>query len=145
MLVAIDGSKLADKALDFALDLAKKCAAEVQIVSVVPPVDSIIPRFSLAAPPKNIYDFFINHVEDRLKKVLSEALNKAKRREPKLRISTRLLNGRPAEKIVQWAKEEAFDIIVVGSRGLSGVNELLLGSVSNRIADTATCPVLIVK
>lgn len=145
MLVAIDGSKPADNALDFALDLAEKCAAEVQIVSVVPPVDSVIPRITPAAPPKNIYDSFINHVEERLRKVLSEAFNKAKKREPELRISTRLLKGRPAEKIVQWAKEEDFDLIVVGSRGLSGVTELFLGSVSNRIADTATCPVLIVK
>lgn len=145
MLVAVDGSEGAAKALDFALNLAEKLDAEVQIVSVVPPVDSIIPRLTPVAQPSAFYTYLINEMEQRLKTVLSEALKGAEEEKPKLKISTRLLKGRPADKIVQMAKEEGFDVIVMGSRGLSGVEELLLGSVSNRVADYASCPVLIVK
>ena len=145
MLVAIDGSEPADKALDFALDIADQCAAEVQIISVVPPVNSVIPRFTPAAPPKEFYKFFINHVENRLKTVLSEALQRAKDKKPTLKITTRLLKGSPALKIVQTAKDEDVDLIIMGSRGLSGVDEFFLGSVSNKVADTATCPILIIK
>jgi nucleotide-binding universal stress UspA family protein len=145
MLVAVDGSETSTKALDYALNLAEMCDAEVQIVSVVPPIDSIIPRFTSMRPPTTFYTSFINEMEERLKNVLSGALKKAKEKKSKLKISARLLKGRPADKIVQTAKEEGFDIIVVGSRGLSGVEELVLGSVSNRVADYATCPVLIVK
>jgi len=144
MLVAIDGSESATKALDYALSLAEKCDAEVQIVSVVPPVESFMPRFSLTAPPIH-YSLFIDEVEKQLQTVLSDALTEAKEKRPSISISMRLLKGRPADTIVQTAQEEGFDIIVVGSRGLSGINELVLGSVSDRVADLATCPVLIVK
>jgi nucleotide-binding universal stress UspA family protein len=144
MLVAIDGSESATKALDYALSLAETCDAEVQIVSVIPPVESLMPRFSLTAPPIH-YSLFIDEVEKRLKTVLSDTLTEAKEKRPSISISMRLLKGRPAHTIVQTAQEEGFDIIVVGSRGLSGINELVLGSVSDRVADLATCPVLIVK
>ena len=145
MLIAVDGSEAAAKGLDFTLNLADKLDAEVQILSVVPPVDSIIPRFIPMAPPSTFYTSIIDEMEKRLKTVLSEALKSAKEKTPKLKISTRLLKGRPADRIIQTAKEEGFDIIVVGSRGLSGVEEFFLGSVSDRIADRASCSVLIVK
>ena len=103
-----------------------------------------MPRFSLTAPPIH-YSLFIGEVEKRLQTVLSDALTEAKEKRPNITLSIRLLKGRPAETIVQTAQEEGFDIIVVGSRGLSGLNEVVLGSVSDRIADLATCPVLIVK
>ena len=51
----------------------------------------------------------------------------------------------PAEKIVEASKEGNFDLIVMGSRGLGGVAEFLLGSVADRVADLAQCPVVIVK
>ena len=145
LLVAIDGSQPAVKVLDFALDIAEKYASDVQIVSVVPPADSVIPKVTPATPPTEFYNIFINEVEKRLKSVLSEAFENAKKKNPALKVSTRLLTGRPAEKIVQTAKDENFDMIVIGSRGLGGVEEIILGSVSDRVADTATCPVLIVK
>jgi nucleotide-binding universal stress UspA family protein len=145
MLVAIDGSEAAAQALNYALNLAEKCDAEVQIISVVPPVESIMPRFSFASPPDTMYTLFINEVEKKLQTVLSESLKTTKEKKPNLKVSSRLLKGRPADTIVQTAKEEDFDIIVIGSRGLSGVSELVLGSVSDRVADYATCPVLIVK
>jgi nucleotide-binding universal stress UspA family protein len=144
MLVAIDGSEAATRALNYALSLAEICDAEVQIVSVVPPVASLMPRFSLTAPPIH-YTLFIDEVEKRLHAVLSDALADAKKKRPTLPLSIRLLKGRPADTIVQTAREEGFNLIVVGSRGLSGVDELVLGSVSDRVADLATCPVLIVK
>ncbi len=144
MLVAIDGSEAAARALTYALSLAETCGAEVQIVSVVPPVESLMPRFSLTAPPIH-YSLFIDEIEKRLQTILSEALQAAQRQQPTLRVSTRLLRGRPADTIVQAARDGGFDLIVVGSRGLSGVDELVLGSVSDRVADHATCPVLIVK
>jgi len=145
LLVAIDGSQPTIKVLDFALDIAEKYAADVQIISVVPPADSVIPKFTPATPPSEFYKAFINEIEKRLKSVLSDAFKNAKKKNPALKVSTRLLTGRPAEKIVQTAKDENFDMIVIGSRGLERVEEIVLGSVSDRVADTATCPVFIVK
>jgi nucleotide-binding universal stress UspA family protein len=80
-----------------------------------------------------------------MKRYLSKALKRAKELKPDLKISTVLKEGRPADEIVKTAKEENFDLIVMGHRGLGRVKEFFLGSVSDRVADEAHCPVLIVK
>jgi nucleotide-binding universal stress UspA family protein len=55
------------------------------------------------------------------------------------------VEGKPSDKIVEGEKERKFDVIVMGSRGLSGISEFLLGSVSHRVVNDAECPVFIVK
>jgi nucleotide-binding universal stress UspA family protein len=77
--------------------------------------------------------------------MIGDVLEKAKSSKPSVRVSSTILEGRPADKIVEAAKEGGFDLIVMGSRGLGGVKEFFLGSVSDRVADEATCPVAIVK
>ena len=62
-----------------------------------------------------------------------------------MRAKTRLVIGHPAEEIARIANEEGFDLLVVGSRGLSTVKAFLLGSVSEKLSRLAKCPVLIVK
>ncbi len=144
ILVPIDGSKSADNALDFALDLARKYSAEVMITTVLE-----IPSLSLEASGM-LYtpvstENFIEKLRDFHEKILLDANNKANQFSPKLKVSTKLLQGRPADKIVETAKEGIFNLIVIGSRGLGGIKEFFLGSVSDRVADKASCPVLIVK
>ena len=60
----------------------------------------------------------------------------AKRREE---IRSAVVLGDPAEKIIQFAKENGIDMIVIGSRGLGGVKRSLLGSVSSEVHDLAEC------
>ena len=144
ILVPIDGSKSADHALDFALDLAGKYSAEVMVTTVFDePALSLVARGMLYAPVST--ENYLKMLRDFHEKILLEALNKAKKFSPKLKVSIKLLQGRPADKIVETAKEGVFDLIVVGSRGLGGIKEFFLGSVSDRVADEASCPVLIVK
>jgi nucleotide-binding universal stress UspA family protein len=148
ILVALDGSKPADKALDFALDLGAKYSANIVLVSVVPPVIaplSVYPATSVPTIPPLAMDTYSDELKTSHEKVLSEALKKAKKVKPNLKVSTKLVEGRPADKIVETAKEGNFDIIVVGSRGLGSIKKFFLGSVSDRVADEAACPVLIVK
>jgi nucleotide-binding universal stress UspA family protein len=78
-------------------------------------------------------------------KVLSEALKKANRDKPNLKVSTMLSEGRPSDEIIKVADEGKFDLIVMGSRGIGGIKGIFLGSVSDRVADEAKCSVLIVK
>jgi nucleotide-binding universal stress UspA family protein len=148
ILVALDGSEPAGKALDFALDLAEKYSAEILLLSVFQPV--IVPMISpqiTAAPyiPPVAVGTYSKELKASHEKVLSEALKKAREIKPNLEISTKIVEGRPSEKIVETAKEGNFDIVVMGSRGLGGIKAFFLGSVSDRVADEATCPVLIVK
>lgn len=143
ILVAIDGSEHAYKALDFALDLAEKYSATVTIINVfqAPIVGFLDEPF---AYPIVLADF-TKEVKALHEKILSKALKRANELKPNLKISTMLKEGRPADKIVETAEEGNFDLIVMGQRGLGKVKEFFLGSVSDRVADEAHCPVLIVK
>lgn len=57
----------------------------------------------------------------------------------------RIIKGDPGPTIVKYANENEFDVVVIGSRGLNGLQEMVLGSVSHKVAKRAQCPVLIVK
>ncbi len=144
ILVALDGSKSADRALDFALDLATKYSAEVVLISVfdAPSVSLLAPGI-VFVPTSTVK--YLEELGDFHEKVLSEALKKAKKLKAGLKVSKKLLQGRAADKIVETAKEGGFDLIVIGSRGLGGIKEFFLGSTSHRVADEAPCPVLIAK
>jgi nucleotide-binding universal stress UspA family protein len=144
ILVALDGSEHADHALECALDLAEKYAASVLSVSVFHPEPlslDLEPNFTL---PQTTEQFLIS-IKAYHEKVLSESLKRVTKLKPKLNISTKLMKGRPADEIVEEAREGNFDLIVMGSRGVGGISQLLLGSVSDRVADHAPCPVLIVR
>jgi len=145
ILVAVDGSKPAQKALDYALDLADICGAEVAILSVVPhlhlPTSSDLNEgitaselFEVTAKMRSVHE-----------EVLKEALAKAQSKKPRLKISTKLVEGHPADEIMKFSVEGGFDLIVMGSRGLHGFSEFLLGSVTHRVADHCKIPLLIVK
>ncbi|MDN3451059.1 universal stress protein [Planococcus sp. APC 3906] len=56
-----------------------------------------------------------------------------------------ILHGTPGPAIVEYANKEKFDILVIGSRGLNSLQEMVLGSVSHKVVKRANCPVLIVK
>ncbi len=142
ILVAIDGSDHAECALNFALDLAHKYSAEIQLLSVVPPC--FLPTQSMYFIKSEAFDECDKQLGNFFRGVLSKADGKVKKEKPYLKVSTKLENGDPAAKIVEIAERGSFDIIVMGSRGL-GRRDYALGSVSSRVADNAPCPVLIVK
>lgn len=56
-----------------------------------------------------------------------------------------ILYGEAPEKIVEFANTHAFDLVVVGSRGLNGLQEMVLGSVSHKVAKRVKAPVMIIK
>jgi nucleotide-binding universal stress UspA family protein len=59
-------------------------------------------------------------------------------------VSTHVLIGDPASKILEFADSQKVDLIIMGSVGLRGINRRTLGSVSRRVSEMASCPVLIV-
>lgn len=140
----MDGSNLAYESLDYALDLARKYSAEVMVLTVVQmPSDSMLEQGAVFTPisSRSHREKLENYHEE----VLSEAAKRAKKSSPQIHFTTKLVEGRPADKIVETAKLESFDLIVMGSRGLGGIKEFFLGSVSDKVADEAPCPVLIIK
>lgn len=148
ILVPTDGSELADNALDLALDEAERHSAEIVLITVVPP--STIPLLfePETGQPRVSSEVLLTidkGVEAWHTNFLSEALKKSRKLKPGVKISSKLTKGKVADSILETAKEGKFDLIVMGSHGLSGFKKFLLGSVSNQVVQRAQCPVLIVK
>ena len=139
ILVAIDGSSQANHALDFELSLEQKYSAEVMLLAVVPfcfltPSSLNIVKSQAAADASAELERFYSTV-------ISSAEEKA-RKNTNLKLFTELKHGNPDEVIIETAEYGKFDIIVIRSRGY---RDCSLGSVSSRVAEKATCPILIVK
>jgi nucleotide-binding universal stress UspA family protein len=142
ILVALDGSKAANNALTFAIGLAEMTSAELALLTVVPPV--FLPSHSIYVLKSEAVADCAKALDATFKGVLSKAEGKVKNRKPKFKVSTKFERGEPAEKIVETAECGNVDLIVMGSRGLGG-RVSTLGSVSSRVVDRSSCPVLIVK
>lgn len=56
-----------------------------------------------------------------------------------------ILTGNPGPTIVDYAQKQAVDLIIIGSRGLNALQEMMLGSVSHKVVQRVSCPTLIVK
>ena len=135
ILVPIDGSKYAEKALDFALEMANMCHADLKIITVVP---------ELVDEPDWMKDY-TEKMKENGNVMLSNTFNKAKESNPELKISKNLMEGDIVTMILDCAKKGNYDLIVMGSRGLGTIKRFLLGSVSNSVVNQAEIPVLIVK
>ncbi len=142
ILVALDGSKAANNALNFALGFAELTSAELELLTIVPPV--FLPSYSIYVLKSDAIADCAKKLETSFRGVLSKAQREVQKRKPELNVSTRFEKGEPAEKIVEIAERGNFDLIVIGCRGLGG-RVSTLGSVSSRVIDNASCPVLIVK
>ncbi|AHC51851.1 universal stress protein A [Sulfolobus acidocaldarius SUSAZ] len=138
IVVAYDGSDNANRALDVAIDLAKKYDAKLDVVQVVD--TSALLGMGLAPVPNDL----IQQVYSKAKSDVENAKNKATNQGVK-EVDGIVLEGDPASSIVEYSSKSGASLIVTGSRGLSTFKRLLLGSVSTKIAQESRIPVLIVK
>ena len=143
ILVASDGSDHAGHALKFAIESAVKWDAQLIVLSVIPPLRPIFPD------PDGFYPTYIPQFEEELenayKSILDEAVNTVAKEQPDIKVEARLEKGRPSDVIVEIAKAENVDLIVMGSRGLGGIAGSVLGSTSQAVVHSCTKPILIVK
>ena len=133
ILVALDGSHFSEKALDQALSMAKICNSSLFAISVV----DLYPEVMAHAPD----------LEEKLSKEVGETLKRAKETADKENISceTIVRMGGPAhEFIVEEAKERDIDLIVMGTRGKSALERVVMGSVAERVIGHAPCPVMVI-
>jgi nucleotide-binding universal stress UspA family protein len=145
ILLGVDGSENSDRALDFALDLAEKFNASILILNVSESLAmGAVPGESLVYSGGNtaVFGTDLRKIHD---EILSRSVARAKAVKPNLAVSSMLKEGDPALEIVNTAKEGGFDAVVVGHKGLGKMKELFLGSISEKVAHLAPCPVIIVK
>lgn len=148
LLVPVDGSDGAADAAAYAGALAARLSVPVRLLFAFPkdPVDMFgIPT---DAPRPEEVEYFSPDAFARLRDKSAEkafaAARKAITAHPSS-IEETVLAGSAADAIVAHANSQANAMIVIGSRGLSGVKELLLGSVSQRVLHHAECPVTVVR
>lgn len=137
ILVAYDGSKAAKRALTQAIKISKSFGSKLEVIHVFSLSGFQIGE-ALIPVPHHYADDFYGYSE----KILDEA--RAQISEvPGARAI--LLQGQPARTILEYAEDSNCDLIVVGSRGLGAIRELVLGSVSHNVVQHAKVPILVVK
>jgi len=145
ILVAVDGSEYSNRALDFALDLAEKYGSNLTVINVSEVLAmGVVPQESTTYSFDNM-SILSKDLRKIHEEILSKALSYAKAIKPGLMISSLLREGDPAVEIVSVGKEGAFDAIVIGHKGSGMVRERFLGSISEKVAHLAHCPVIIVR
>lgn len=156
ILVAFDGSEGSQAALKHAAEIAEQHHSMLFIVHALKEKRAATsrPMYALPYGSSDSSGYLgkpeMDHPEeDTLKReggaqVLEQARKKLKL--PKSRIHTDILHGgEPAKEICDYASINEIELIVIGNRGLHGVRKLMLGSVSQKVAQHAHCPVMIVK
>ena len=138
--MALDGSEFSMKALEFAIDIAKKYQSQLILVHVV-----IRQIYAINPPEAGILagTAIVRELEAEGKAILAKGEEIVKAQS--IPVETRLKQGVPAEELLHAAADEKVDLIVLGSRGLSQVKAFLLGSVSDKVSHHAKCPALIVR
>ncbi len=141
ILIPVDGSEGSWRALTNAIEIGSKFDSQLTVVNVIQPYNNAA---LLAVPLDNAT---ITQGNSELEKVGDRVLEMAQERlsEYKGKVEYCLEVGHPSERIIALSKKSNCDAIVIGSRGLSGIAEFFLGSVSSKVAQYAGVPVLIVK
>lgn len=143
MVVPVDGSDTSWRALSQAVELGVKFAgSEVIVLTVIQPYNNAA---FLAVPlDHNVISQSNADMERIGNEVLKQAREIVGPNYPG-KVSFEMEVGHPSERILAVTKESGADAIIIGSRGLSGIAEFFLGSVSSKISQYANVPVLIVK
>lgn len=136
ILVPVDGSAAALQATYYAKGVAEKFESAVTLLHIVEYPGYLLDNINL---PESV----LEDMEENGKQILTEAA--AIFADFDGRVSTLLDYGHAGIKITELSKECGYSLIVMGCRGLSGVKQLLIGSVSNYVVHYAQCPTLIVK
>ena len=147
ILVCTDGSKESGKALEEAVRLAGSCSInEVAVIHVYEgnrdrPV--IYEGYTFNREEMEELKKLEKQEKEKRKDILTKAGELFARNH--IPVKTIFKEGHPAQTIAAVANEEGYDIIVIGSRGLGGLKQLFLGSVSNAVLHEARTNVLVVK
>ena len=139
ILVPIDFSGYSRKALQYAIPFARQFNASIDLIYVVEP--TVYPA-----------DFSFGQVgfpaiEDELRKRGAEELDELLIREIVRRVQARraIRTGKAFYEIIQYAREEKMDLIIIATHGHTGIEHALFGSTAEKVVRKAPCPVLVVR
>ncbi|MFT4585099.1 MAG: nucleotide-binding universal stress UspA family protein [Gammaproteobacteria bacterium] len=148
ILLATDGSEGSLRAARFAGSIARPLGAQVTILTAHDNDLLVLNSMGPSVWPGAVPDTLLNFEEVKAateKQTESTTIAQARKALGDLtRIDTVQMWGHTAEAICNYATENGFDLIVIGSRGRSAFSRLLLGSISSQVSQHSSCPVTIV-
>lgn len=138
IMVAIDKAEITTKLLDATVEIVRNKQTQVTLVNVI---QEYVPN-GMTYVPENFLEDILNEMEKASLEQLQQA--KSKLQSAGINSETVHLKGDPAHEILKYARDAEQQLIIIGSRGLTGIKEMMLGSVSHKVSQLSSCPVLIV-
>lgn len=139
LLVPLDGSKLAERALPWAELLCSKLDAQMELLCCYEPVASVYMLPDIAVPPPVYYDQTTHHKE------IDSYLNKVQSSLPQGVAVKKRCEGDPGMAIIDRASSGEIEAVVMASHGRGGLGRWLLGSIATKVVRGSSIPVLIIK
>lgn len=141
ILVPTDFSKFSDDALKQAYDIAKQYKAKIYLLHVIEVVQMCVVDYCL---DKQIVDALEKKSADASKELMQKQIKKVVK-STDVEIISDVIKGTPYEAILKEQQSKKIDLIVIASHGRGGLLGHLMGSVAEKVARGAKCPVVLVK
>jgi len=135
ILVPVDYSDNSIKVLESAAFFAAKCGAAMQVLYVVQSFDDYSGFFVPHTPIAKFEEEMVSSAETKMESFIANYPD----------VAAKVLCGDVAEEIIDYAAQEAFDLIIMGTHGYKGLERVMFGSVADKVVKGAPCPVLTIN
>ncbi|HET6715968.1 MAG TPA: universal stress protein [Nitrososphaeraceae archaeon] len=145
IVVGIDGSEESMKAAEYAISIAKLYNAELNAITVLTSdIGYIYSSPGVESPPLTVKEIVLL-AEDEAKKWFDEIKEKANKKGIQLKTEYIVAKKSLLNTILEYVEEHNINLVVVGTRGRSGIKKMLLGSIASGLITYSPCPVLVIK
>mgnify|MGYP001197297773 FL=1 len=144
ILIATDGSELANKGVEHGLALAKPLGAKVTVLTVTEPLSTTALQAAVQGGMDNPLGLYEHQMDEEVKKLSDPIMKKAAELGVTVEVE-RETDEFPAEAIIRAAKRKGCDLIVMSSHGRRGVSKFLLGSQTSEVLVHTTIPVHVIR
>jgi nucleotide-binding universal stress UspA family protein len=141
ILLTLDGSQFSEAIIPYVEKLAKVTGSEVVLLSVVEPAK--LPQLAAYSGREKYEKDFIDKLKKEAKRYLSK--KKTALASKGIKVNSALLEGKPAETILQYAEDKSANLIALTTHGFSGISKWAYGSVASRIIEASSKPTLLVR
>jgi nucleotide-binding universal stress UspA family protein len=145
IVVGIDGSEESMKAAEYAISITKLYNAELNAITVLTSdIGYIYSSPGVESPPLTVKEIVLL-AGDEAKKWFDEIKEKANKKGVQLKTESIVAKKSLLNTILEYVEEHNINLVVVGTRGRSGIKKMLLGSVASGLVTHSPCPVLVIK
>lgn len=138
IMVAVDFTSHSDKLVEYSISMAQALGAKVRFVHVA---ESFAGYDMLLVHPS--FEQITTDLKHKADEIMANLIEDNKDKVSD--VTGEVLIGDPADKLLEYAEGEDFDMLIVGTHGTKGLERILMGSVASKVSQNAPCPILIVN